>query len=49
METKKVITDLTKEELMNIFGGNCQYQYVLIRIGNKLMWVRTSTTVEKVT
>lgn len=47
METKKVITDLTKEELMNIFGGNSQY--VLIRIGNKLMWVKTNTTAEKVT
>lgn len=44
METKEVMTELTKEELIGTFGGNVQQGYVLIRVGNKLIWVKSSTS-----
>ncbi|WP_291530247.1 hypothetical protein [Bacteroides sp. UBA939] len=41
MKTEKLMTELTKEELIRTFGGNSQQKYVLIRVGNKLIWVKS--------
>lgn len=37
---KKTITELTVKELIEISGGNAQQGYILIRVGDKLIWVK---------
>lgn len=41
MKTKKVMTELTSKELIEISGGNARQGYILIRVGNKLVWVKS--------